>query len=189
MLRCLFRCGSTGLAAGLAGAVLAVAAATAAQSAPPSAPTFKASTIDFAPAVLTSLRNHYGEDETAVLRSAILTAVSRATKGVAIPPGLSLTVTVRDIAPSHPTRRQLADDPAVDVTRTKYIGGADLGGEVRDAHGHVVASVMYRYYPPELGLGAAGLDPWGDARLAIDRFADKLAAALRRISPDASPGP
>ena len=185
MLRCLLRSRSGGLTARLIGAVLAVASSTATLS----APTFKISTIDFTPAVVAELRNRYGEDETAVLRSAILTAVSRATEGVAIPAGLSLTVTVRDIAPSHPTRRQLADDPAIDVTRTKFLGGADLGGEVRDAHGHVVASVMDRYYPPELGLVAPGLDPWADARLAIDRFAGKLAAALRRISPDASPSP
>jgi hypothetical protein len=184
----LFRCRGAAVTARIAGAVLAVAVSTATPSAPvPQAATLQVSTIDFAPAVLASLHNRYGDDETAVLRSAIVTAVSRATEGVTIPPGLGLTVTVRDIAPSHPTRRQLSDDPAIDVTRTKYIGGADLGGEVRDAHGHVVASVMYRYYPLTLGLASASLDPWADARLAIDQFAAKLAAALRRISPGASP--
>jgi hypothetical protein len=185
----LFRIRGAALNARVAGSVLAVAVSAAALSAPmPQASTLQVSTIDFAPAVIASLHNRYGDDETAVLRSAILTAVSRATEGMAIPPGLSLTVTVRDIAPSHPTRRQLADDPAVDVTRSKFIGGADLGGEVRDAHGHVVASVMYRYYPPTLGLASAELDPWADARRTIDQFAAKLAAALRRISPGTSPG-
>lgn len=139
-------------------------------------------TVDFAPAVAASLRDRYGEDETEVLRSAIGTAVARETHGVAVPAGLTVTVSVRDIAPTRPTRQQMMKDPAIDVERTKFIGGADLAGVVRDSKGHVVANVMYRYYPPTLEMGSVGLDPWADARLAIDQFAAKLGAACRRIS-------
>ena len=178
MLPCQFRLRDAGRSVLVAG--LALAAALTAAALP-------VSTVDFAPAVIANLRDHYGMDQTAVLRSAIETAVSRATEGVAVSPGLSISVTVWDIAPSHPTRRQLADDPALDVTRTRFIGGADLGGDVRDAQGQVVASVMSRYYPLTVGKGSASLDPWADARLAIDQFAVKLAAAVRRISPSASP--
>jgi hypothetical protein len=173
------RSGGLGLVAGL---VLAPVL-----SAAPSGAALPAAIVDFAPAVAASLRDRYGTDETAVLRSAIVTAVSRETEGVAVAPGLTVTVTVRDITPTHPTRRQLADDPALDATRTRFIGGADLGGEVRDAQGRVVVSVMSRYYPATVGLGSASLDPWADARLAIDQFAVKLAAALRRISRSANP--
>jgi hypothetical protein len=139
-------------------------------------------TVEFAPAVDASLRDRYGEDETAVLRSAIVTAVARETKGVTVPPGLTVTVSVRDIAPTRPTRQQLAKDPAIDVVGSKFIGGADLAGVVRDAKGHVVADVMYRYYPPTLEMGSVVRDTWADARLAIDKFAVKFGAACRRIS-------
>lgn len=139
-------------------------------------------TVEFAPAVAASLRDRYGEDETAVLRSAIVTAVARETHAVTVPPGLTVTVTVRDIAPTRPTRAQQTKDPAIDVERTQFIGGADLAGVVRDSNGHVVANVMYRYYPPTLEMGSAARDPWADARRAIDQFTVKLGAACRRIS-------
>jgi hypothetical protein len=139
-------------------------------------------TVDFAPAVAASLHDRYGEDETAVLRSAIVTAVARETQKVTVPSGLTVTVTVRDIAPTRPTLHQLSTDPAMDVERTRFIGGADLAGVVRDAHGHLVVNVMYRYYPPTLEMGSVVRDAWADARRAIDQFAVKLAAACRRIS-------
>jgi hypothetical protein len=155
-------------------------------SAAPSDEPAPAPLVDFAPAVFANMRDRYGSDEMAVLRAAIVTAVSRATAGL-VPDGATVAVTVRDIAPSHPTRRQQAVEPAVDPTRTKFIGGADLAGEVRDAHGHVLVSIMYRYYPLTLGMASPVPDPWADARLAIDQFAAKLAAACRRISGGASP--
>jgi len=176
----LFRVSIVGSA--LSAAVSAMALSAAALS----AASLPVSKIEFAPAVIADLRDHYGMEETEVLRSAILTAVSHATAGVAVAPGLSVSVTVRDIAPSNPTRRQLADNRA-DAAGSRFVGGADLSGEVRDAQGHVVVSVMYRYYPSIAGSGAAGPDPWADARLAVDQFAVKLAAALRRISASASP--
>jgi len=156
-------------------------------SAAPSDVPLPAPSVDFAPAVFANMRDRYGSDETAVLRSAIVAAVLRATQGLTVPDAATVTVTVRDIAPSHPTRRQQAADPAGDPTRTKFIGGADLAGEVRDAHGHVLVNIMYRYYPLTLGMASPSIDPWADARLAIDQFAAKLAAACRRISAGASP--
>lgn len=139
------------------------------------------SAIEFSPAVTANLQDYYGSDEGAVLRAAILAAVSREAARVAIPPGLTVSVTVRDITPTHPTRKQLADDPAVDLTRTKFIGGAELAGEVRDANGHVLATVTYRHFPQTLALGSVSLDPWADARLAIDQFAVKLAAVCHAL--------
>ncbi len=90
-------------------------------------------------------------------------------------------MTVRDITPTHPTRKQLADDPAVDLTQTKFIGGAELAGEVRDANRQRLATVTYRHFPQTLALGSASPDPWADARLAIDQFAVKLAAACHDL--------
>ena len=137
-------------------------------------------TVDFAPRVSGDLKR-YGEEEGTVLRTAILTAVSRKLGRVAAPSGLAITVVVQDVAPTHPTRQQLADDPATDVARTKFIGGAELTGSVRDAGGRVLATVHYRHFPPNLELGSASLDPWADARLAIDQFASKLAVACSKL--------
>jgi len=136
--------------------------------------------IDFAPRVTTKLQR-YGADEAATLRSAILAAVARETGRVAMPESLAVTVRVQDIAPTHPTRKQVSDDPAVDAVRTKYLGGAELIGYVRDANQHLVATVTYRHFAPTLAQGSASLDPWADARLAIDQFAAKLAAACRDL--------
>ena len=76
-----------------------------------------ATTIEFAPRVTTQLQR-YGTEEADALRSAILGAVSRETGRVATPEGLVLTVLVQDVVPTHPTRKQASDDPAVDVGRT-----------------------------------------------------------------------
>lgn len=137
--------------------------------------------VDFSPAAMDKLQQQYGENEAATLQSAILAAVSQEAARVDIPAGLTVTVTVRDIAPTHPTRKQSADNPALDVIETKYIGGADLAGEVRDANQRILTTVTYRYFAPTLKLGSISLDPWADARLSIDRFAVKVAAACRRL--------
>ena len=181
-MRGLFRLRSAVCAGLLVGSALAPV-----WSAAPSVATFPTASVDFAPAVVANFRDRYGADETEVVRSAIVTAVSRETRGLALPAGATVTVKVRDIAPTRPTRQQQAADPAGDPTRSKFLGGADLSGEVRDSQGHVLVNLMYRYYPPTIGMGSVAFDPWADARLAIDQFAVKLAAACRRISADASP--
>jgi hypothetical protein len=137
-------------------------------------------TIDFAPPVTTRLQR-YGAAEAAALRAAILAALARETGRVAMPANLAATVMVQDIAATHPTAKQVSDDPALDAVRTKYLGGAGLIGYVRDAKQHVVAVVTYRHFAPTLIQGSASLDPWADARLAIDQFAAKLAAACRDL--------
>ena len=139
-----------------------------------------ATTVEFAPRVTTKLQR-YGADEAAALRSAILAALARETGRVAMPANLVATVMVQDLTPTHPTRNQVSDDPAVDAVRTKYLGGAELTGYVRDANQRVVATVTYRHFAPTLVQGSASLDPWADTRLAIDQFAARLAAACRDL--------
>jgi hypothetical protein len=92
-------------------------------------------------------------------------------------------VTVEDLAPTRLTRKQLADNPSLDVVRSKSLGGAELKGEVRDAERRLLTTVSYRYFAPTLPLGSASRDPWADARLAIDGFAGKLADACRKLPP------
>jgi hypothetical protein len=167
-MRSLLHIGRISIAAGLLLAPLALAGE------------LSAVTIDFAPPVTTKLQR-YGTAETTALRAAILAALARESARVAMPASLAATVMVQDLAPTHPTRQQVSDDPAVDAVRTKYLGGAALIGYVRDAKQHVVAAVTYRHFAPTLVQGSASLDPWADARLAIDQFAAKLAAACRDL--------
>ena len=137
--------------------------------------------VDFTPVVQEKLRL-YGTQESATLQAAILESVSREAARTTLPEGLTVTVTVRDIAPTHPTSQQATEDPTLDVVHTRYAGGAELVGEVRDANQHVLTTVRYRNFTPTLRLGAKSFDPWADARLAIDGFAVKLAKACGKLA-------
>jgi len=139
-----------------------------------------ATTIEFAPAAAAKMQD-YGENERATLEAAIRAAVAREAAKTPAMAGLQIAVTVVDVAPTHPTREQLANNPAASPVLTKFIGGAELAGEVRDANQHVVATVTHSYFARSLELGSSSIDPWGDARRAIDQFALKLAAACRDV--------
>jgi hypothetical protein len=160
-------------------ALLLAPALPAAQSGSPSQPIPIA--VTFAPSAAAKMQR-YGESQRETLQSAIASAVSRQSSCSAVPAGLEVDVTVQDVAPTRPTMKQQTDDPTLDPVRTKYLGGAALSGEVRDANQQVVARVSYRYFPLSLPLGSVSLDPWADARLAIDGFAAKLGAACRHLS-------
>ena len=77
--------------------------------------------------------------------------------------------------------KQQLDNPSLSPVRTRYLGGADLVGEVRDAKQQVLATVDYRDFVDVLPSGSPSLDPWADARLAIDGFAAKFAASWERL--------
>ena len=141
-----------------------------------------AATVEFAPAVAAKMQS-YGEDQRALLEKAILAAVAQGGASCPAVVNLEIAVTVEDAAPTHPTPAQLAADPAMSPTLSKSLGGARLRGELRDASHHVLAEVRHEYFAPTLGLGSSSLDPWADARLAIDQFAVKLTAACRALPP------
>jgi len=140
--------------------------------------------IDFAPAVQTKLQD-YGAAEAGTLREAIRTAVARESDCRSLPAEAGVTVTVEDLAPSRLTRKQLDDNPSLDVVHSKLLGGAELKGEVHDTQWHVLTTVSYRYFAPTITVGSPARDPWADARLAIAGFAGKLAAACRKLTPPA----
>ncbi|HEY6455009.1 MAG TPA: hypothetical protein VIY90_06945 [Steroidobacteraceae bacterium] len=141
----------------------------------------KDTTVDFDPSVTTLLKSTYGVKETGVLRSDILAAVAKEASHAPIPDGLTLTVTVRKIMPTHPTMKQQLDNPSLSPARTRYLGGADLVGELRDSKQQVLATVNYRNFVDVMPAGSPSLDPWADARLAIDAFAAKLAATWDKL--------
>jgi hypothetical protein len=143
--------------------------------------------IDFAPAV-NAKWPEYGEAEAATLRKAIRAAVAREKECAAVGAGVGVNVTVEDLAPTRLTRRQLADNPSLDVVHSKSLGGAELKGEVLDAQQHVLTTVSYRYFAPTITVGSASRDPWADARLAIDGFAGKLATACHKLPQDGHGG-
>jgi hypothetical protein len=136
--------------------------------------------IDFAPAV-NAKWPEYGAAEAATLRKAIRAAVAREKNCGAVPPGVGVNVTVEDLAPSRLTRAQLAANPSLDVVHSRSLGGAELKGELLDAQQHVLTTVSYRYFAPTITVGSVAWDPWADARLAIDGFAGRLAAACRNL--------
>jgi hypothetical protein len=140
-----------------------------------------ATAVDFDPAVTALFQKTYGANEASVLRSAIVAAVAKEERHTAMPDGLTLQVTVRKVVPTHPTMKQQLDNPSLSSARTRYLGGADLMGELRDSKQQVLAVVDYRNFADVMADGSPSLDPWADARLAIDSFAAKLAATWDRL--------
>lgn len=136
--------------------------------------------VDFAPAVSAKLQE-YGEAEGAAVRDAIVAAVVHASRQGAVPAGLSVTVTVLDLAPSRLTRKQLNDNPSLDLVHSKSLGGAELKADVRDGQQRLLKTVSYRYFAPDITAGSPARDPWADARVAIDGFAQKLTSACRDL--------
>lgn len=141
----------------------------------------QAISVDFDPAASASIQKSYGAKEADVLRAAILAALAKEESRAAIPAGLTLKVTVRQVMPTHPTMKQQLDDPSLSPVQTRYLGGADLVGELRNSSQQVVATVGYRNFADVLASGSASLDPWADARRAIDSFAAKLAATWDKL--------
>jgi hypothetical protein len=141
----------------------------------------RGTTVDFDPSVTTLLQRTYGVKEAGVLRADILAAVAKEESHAPIPDGLALKVTVRKVMPTHPTMKQQLDDPSLSPVRTRYLGGADLVGELRDSKQQVLAIVSYRNFADVLPAGSPSLDSWADARQAIDAFAAKLAATWDKL--------
>jgi hypothetical protein len=139
-------------------------------------------TVDFSPPVQLKLER-YGKHEGAVLQARIEAAVASACDKGKVPAGVTLAVTVVDVVPTHATREQLNADPALDPVSTRYLGGADLTGSLRDARSQVLATVQHRYFPASLRWRSRSFDPWADANVAIEQFADKMGAACRRLPP------
>ena len=106
----------------------------------------------------------------------------------AVPAGVTLAVTVLDIAPTHPTREQLSTDPGLDPVKTRYLGGANITGYLRDSRGEVLATVKHSYFPPSLRWRSRSFDPWADANVAIEQFAGHMGAACARLPGNSAAG-
>jgi hypothetical protein len=140
--------------------------------------------VTLSPELTERLGQSLGVAEGPVLQRIVTQAVTKAIAPDRCRDTARIDITLRAADPSHPTRRQLIDQPGLDFLRSKSIGGAALSAKVFSADGQVIDTVDYQRYPPTLQLGSAAADPWSDARLAIDDFAAKLASDCgRRAAP------
>jgi hypothetical protein len=135
--------------------------------------------VKLSPKLEALLRDKYGADEGSLLESYVADSLSKAMNHADTGCKYPLDVTIEDAQPTHPTRKQQADNPAVDPIRTVYVGGAELTGRVRNAAGNELAAVKYRRYAPTIRWVTPGADYWGDAHLTMDQFTSQLLAACR----------
>jgi hypothetical protein len=137
--------------------------------------------VGFAAGYEKTLQAKYGTREAAVLRSQVLAAVSQSLRAAHGSCQLHLDVVLERAAPSHPTMQQQLNDPALDPFHSVFFnGGAALSGQVRDAHGRVLATVVHQRFADDRSSLSASRDPWSDADVAIGQFADELVHACSR---------
>jgi hypothetical protein len=133
-----------------------------------------------------ALQERYGVDEAQELQKAVTASLTRSLKGVGAEAGetapVRIEVAIVSATPTHPTRRQLNENPSLDYLRSVSKGGADLHAVLRDANGKVLDKVAYDYYAYTLREASMSASPWGDAYIAIDRFADQVAKKWQRLS-------
>lgn len=89
---------------------------------------------------------------------------------------VTLVVTLEDAKPNRPTFEQLSRDPSLSF-QSFSIGGAELTGELVDAQGNILGTMDYRWYENDIRDAAFG-GTWGDAGIAIRRFANHAAKDL-----------
>lgn len=146
-----------------------------------------ASALKLAPVALSSLlqvklRDTYGVAEGPVLQNDVSNQLSPVIAKGCGADAVTLEVEIMVADSSHPTRKQLSDNPSIDFMKSKFIGGARLVGRLRAAEGALLQTVEYGYYPPTMRLASASASAWSDAHIAIGQFADKIAALCRSRS-------
>jgi hypothetical protein len=141
--------------------------------------------VTFSPTLQARLADTYGREEAAVLRAYVTDSVARAldpdVTARARVRGLRVAVVILAAQPSHPTHRQVSDNPSIDALLSTSLGGAELTGTIRAADGRVLANVSHEQFAPNLEMASAAGDTWADARLAIQQFVTRLAARIASI--------
>jgi len=156
------------------------------------APVLEAASVAVAPVTIamplqTALRERYGTDEGPVLQQAAGESLGRALKdagaplAVAVPAAgaagaapLRIEVSIEDAIATHPTRRQLMDNPGLDYLRSIARGGARLHAVLRGADDKIIDQLDYDRYALSLQEASLSGGAWGDALLAFDGFAAQL---------------
>jgi hypothetical protein len=150
-----------------------------------------AAAVSVAPAAIgetlqRALKDRYGVDEAQVLQQAVAQSLARSLKAVGAAPGeaapIRIEVLIDAATPTHPTRRQLNENPSLDYLGSVSRGGAELHAVLRNANGQALDHVDYDYYAYTLRESSMSAAAWGDAYLAIDRFAEQVAKAWQKLS-------
>jgi hypothetical protein len=138
--------------------------------------------VGVAPSYETALRSIYGEPEGPVLRRIVAERVSAALRARACGAASRLEITLLDARPTHPTDKQIDDNPAIDRLRTHYLGGASFTARLLTADGNELKSLHYDWYAENDHLGSRAAEPWGDVRLASEALGAELAGACAKLS-------
>ena len=150
-----------------------------------------AAAVSIAPATIgdslqRALKDKYGVDEAQDLEKAVAQSLARSLKGVGAEPGdtapIRIEVLIDAATPTHPTRRQMSENPSLDYLASISRGGAKLHAVLRNASGQVLDHVAYDHYAYSIREASMSASAWGDAYLAIDGFADQVAKAWQKLS-------
>jgi hypothetical protein len=139
-------------------------------------------TVLFSPAVQVAIDSVYGVQEAPVLQRTIAERVGAALRGVGCDGIAQVEITLRDARPTHPTDKQLGDNPALDRLRTRFAGGAAFSARLLDPTGRELKSLRYDWYPQDYRLGSRAADPWGDVRLASEGLGSQIAHECRALA-------
>jgi hypothetical protein len=145
--------------------------------------------IVIAPAYETVLRSIYGEPEGPVLRTIVGERVSAALRARDCGGASQLEITLLDARPTHPTDKQIDDNPAIDRLRTHYLGGASFTARFLAADGNELKSLRYDRYAETDRLGSKAAEPWADVRLASEALGAQLARACAKLSREVDRSP
>lgn len=137
--------------------------------------------IQLAPKMRAALDKTYGPSQAAVLRKTISDRVGAALRG-RCQAVARIEITLLDARPTHPTDRQIENNPALDRLRTRFLGGADFRARLLGAAGGTLRSLRYRWYAPDYREGSRAADPWGDVRLASEGLGSQLALECRALA-------
>jgi hypothetical protein len=141
-----------------------------------------ASTVLLSPTVQAALDTTYGRSEAAPLARTIRERVGAALRGAGCEGIAQVEIMLLDARPTHPTDKQLEDNPALDRLRTHFLGGAAFSARLLDPAGRELKSLRYDWYPPDLRHGSHAADPWADVRLASEGLGSQLALECRALA-------
>jgi hypothetical protein len=129
-----------------------------------------------------ALDRTYGESEAPVLQKTITERVDQALRGAGCERVAEVEITVLDARPTHPTDRQMGDNPALDRLRTHFLGGATFSVRLLDSAGRELKTLRYDWYPQDIRHGSRAAEPWGDVRLASEGLGSELARTCRALA-------
>jgi hypothetical protein len=141
-----------------------------------------ATTVLFSPTMQAAFERIYGTPEEAVLSRTIRERVGAALHGAGCHGLAQVEITLLDARPTHPTDKQMGDNPSLDRLRTHFVGGASFSVRLLDPAGRELKSLHYDWYAPDDRHGSHAAEPWGDVRLASEGLGSQVAQECRALA-------